>query len=525
MILTIAKVITKGGDNMYSKVNTCVLQGLNGHVVEVETDLSRGLPVFNIVGLPDTAIKESKERVRTAIKNSGYEFPLNRITINLAPANLKKEGSQMDLAIAIGILAADAVVSMENISNMVFLGELSLDGKINPIEGALPMVISMREQRIEKCIVPYDNRDECSVITDMEIFPVRNLNEVIDYLNGELIIDSYKRDNYEFMENEDEFPIDFSDIRGQIGLKRAIEVAAAGNHNMLIIGPPGSGKTMAARRLPTILPKLTFEEAIEVTKIYSISGLLNSKALIEERPFRSPHHTASSISLIGGGRIPKPGEVSLSHNGVLFLDELPEFQKNVLEVLRQPIEDGVVYISRVNATLSYPAKFMFIASMNPCPCGYYGDPLHDCTCNQGSIDRYLGKISNPLLDRIDIHIEVSPVEYKDLKDESKGESSSVIRERVKRARDIQIERYTKDKIYNNSQILNKDIKKYCKLNSSSEKIMKDAFVKYRFSARTYNKLLKVARTIADLEAMELIEDKHILEAIRYRTLDNKYWGR
>lgn len=509
---------------MYSKVNTCVLQGLNGYVVEVESDLSRGLPVFNIVGLPDTAIKESKERVRTAIKNSGYDFPLNRITINLAPANLKKEGSQMDLAIAIGILMANSVVCDDDSSNIVFLGELSLDGKVNSIDGALAMVISMRELNIKKCIIPYDNKEECSVIKDMCIIPVKDLNQVIDYLNGELLIDSFKREDFEFIEREDEFSIDFSDIKGQEGLKRALEVAAAGNHNMIIIGPPGSGKTMAARRLPTILPKLSFEEAIEVTKIYSICGLLNSKDLIEERPFRSPHHTASNISLIGGGRVPKPGEVSLAHNGVLFLDELPEFQKNVLEVLRQPLEDGIVNISRVNATLSYPAKFMFIASMNPCPCGYYGDPLHECTCNQGSIDRYLGKISNPLLDRIDIHMEVLPVEYKDLQDDSKTESSTIIRERVKKAREMQMDRYKKDKIYNNSQISNKNIKKYCELFPSSERIMKDAFIKYKFSARTYNKLLKVARTIADLDSKDYIEDKHVLEAIRYRTLDNKYWG-
>ncbi len=508
---------------MYSKIKTCVLQGLNGYVVEVETDLSRGLPVFTIVGLPDIAIKESKERVRTAIKNSGFEFPLSRITINLAPANLKKDGSQIDLSVAVGILSADGVIDLKDCSETVFIGELSLDGKISAIDGALPMVISMRELNIKKCIIPFENREECGIISDMEIIPVRNLNEVIDYLNGELIIDSYKNEKIEFMEDT-YYSIDFSDIKGQEGLKRALEVAAAGNHNLLIIGPPGSGKTMAARRLPTILPKLSFEESVEVTKIYSVSGMLNSKSLVTERPFRSPHHTSSQISIVGGGRIPRPGEVSLAHNGVLFLDELPEFQRQVLEVLRQPLEDGIVHISRINASITYPSKFMFVASMNPCPCGFYGDPIHNCTCSQSSIDKYLGKISNPLLDRIDIHIDVMPVEYKDLETESKVETSKVIRERVKRARDIQLKRYKNDKIYNNSQITNKDIKKYCKLTSSSEKILKNAFIKYKFSARTYNKLLKVARTIADLDSKEDIEDKHILEAIRYRTLDNKYWG-
>ena len=508
---------------MYSKINTCVLQGLNGYIVEVETDLSRGLPLFNIVGLPDASIKESKERVRTAIKNSGFEFPLSRITVNLAPANLKKEGSQLDLSIALGILIAMGIVNGYNYEDTAFIGELSLDGRLNPIEGALPMVISLRELNIKRCIVPYRNKEESSVIKDMEIIPVKNLKQAVDYLNGEEEIIPYKN-NRILLDEDDEFDIDFSDIKGQEGLKRSLEVAAAGAHNLMMIGPPGAGKTMAARRLPTILPKLSFDEAIEVTKVYSVAGLLESNALVKSRPFRAPHHTASSTSLIGGGRIPKPGEVSLAHNGVLFLDELPEFKKEVLEVLRQPMEDGVVTISRVNATLTYPSKFMMIASMNPCPCGYYGDPFHECTCSQSSIDRYLGKISNPLLDRIDIHIEVLPVNYRELKEDKKLESSKDIRDRVNKARKIQLNRYKEDNIYSNSELSPRNIKKYCKLNREAESIMKEAFKRYRFSARTYNRILKVARTIADLDEQETIIEKHILEAIRYRSLENKYWG-
>lgn len=509
---------------MYSKVSTCVLQGLNGHLVDVEADLSRGLPMFNIVGLPDAAIKESKERVRTAVKNSGYEFPLSRITINLAPASLRKDGSQMDLAIAVGILRSAAFLNDFDYEGTIFIGELSLDGTLNRIEGALPMVISMRELGFKRFLVPFANREECSIIEDVEIFPVENLWEACGFINGEIALKPYISNEYGSISLWDSENIDFADIKGQEGLKRAMEISAAGAHNLLIIGPPGSGKTMAARRLPTILPDLELEEAIEVTKIYSVAGYLTAGGLIRKRPFRAPHHSASGVSIIGGGRIPKPGEVSLAHNGVLFFDELPEFQKNVLEVLRQPLEDGTVQISRINASLSYPSRFMFVASMNPCPCGYLGDPLHSCSCSQGNIDRYLGKISHPLLDRIDLHIEVMPVKYDDLKMEIESRSSIEMKKAVDDARKRQADRFFGTSIYCNASMGNKDIKKYCKLNKSCEEIMRVAFDKYRLSGRSYNRILKVARTIADLDSSEAIREDHLLEAISYRGLEKKYWG-
>ncbi|MGO4986906.1 YifB family Mg chelatase-like AAA ATPase [Gallicola sp. Sow4_E12] len=509
---------------MYSKINTCVLQGLTGYKIEVEADISKGLRSFNMVGLPDTSIKESKERVRAAIANIGHSFPRGRLTINLAPANLKKEGSQMDLTIAVSILTAMGEIIEPPSEEVAFLGELSLDGRILPVEGALPMIISLQSLGLKKCIIPLENKEESSMVKGIELICVEDLKEVVEYLNGERKIEPFVSDGLFEFENREVFDIDFSDIKGQLMLKRAMEIAAAGEHNLLMIGPPGSGKTMAAMRLPSILPKMTFEEAIECTKIYSVSGELGKRKMIIHRPFRDPHHTSSSVSIIGGGRIPKPGEISLAHNGALFLDELPEFSKSTIEVLRQPLEEKNITIARAQASLTYPANFLFIAGMNPCPCGYNGDPNHECNCSAGQIQKYLNKVSRPILDRIDIHVEVQPVKFSELTDKGKEESSDAIRERVQKARDIQKKRFEKENISTNGLMSSRQIRKYVVLSEELEKVIQTAFQKYKFSARSFNKILKLTRTIADLEGSEEIKSAHLMEAIRYRTIDQKYWG-
>ncbi len=511
---------------MLSKVISAATIGVDAYAVEVEADIQQQLPAFITVGLPEGAVRESKERVTAAIKNSDFVFPPKRVTINLAPADIKKEGAAFDLPIAVGILAATGQVLKEVFDDYVMMGELSLDGSLRPVPGILPMAMNFNSNNgLKGIIVPKENASEAAMAGTLPVYPVASLQETIHFLEDKSTIKEFIVDINKVFDTAHKYNSDFSDVKGQESAKRALEVAAAGGHNIIMVGPPGSGKTMLARRFPTILPDLSIEEALETTKIHSIAGRLPVNcALIATRPFRSPHHTISYAGLIGGGTIPKPGEVSMAHHGVLFLDELPEFKKDLLEMLRQPMEDNHVTISRAITTITYPAGFMLVAAMNPCPCGYFGDNTHECNCSTSEIQRYMSKISGPLLDRIDLHINVPSVKFKDLSSDSHGEKSEIIRKRVNTSRKIQLERFkNEDKIFCNAHMESRDTRKFCKIDDKSQSLLSMAITQQGLSARAYDRILKVARTIADLANSEAIEMGHVAEAIHYRSLDRKLW--
>ncbi len=509
---------------MFARVNSFGIYGMEVFPVTVEADISTGMPRFDVVGLPDSAVSESRDRVRSAIKNCGFTFPVSRITLNLAPADRRKEGPVYDLAMLITLLLASDQLNADT-KGYAFIGELSLDGKVRHINGVLPMVINARQQGLKGVFVPSENVNEAAVVEGIEIYPVSTVFNVLDHLTGRAKIYPAKPTD----ETADEsllYMPDFADVKGQFEAKRALEVAAAGGHNTLMIGSPGAGKSMLAKRIPSILPSMTFDESLETTKIYSIAGALKGQSrLITSRPFRSPHHTVSTVGLSGGGAIPKPGELSLAHNGVLFLDELPEFSRQSMEIMRQPLEDGKITISRASGTSCYPCSVMLVCAMNPCPCGYYGHPTRECTCREGTASKYLAKISGPLLDRIDIHIEVPPVDFEKLSDEHKGEPSAKIKERVETARKIQQERLRGTAANCNAQMNPAMTREFCKATEAAMKMLQLSFDKLGLSARAYDKILRVARTIADLDNSEMIEANHIAEAIQYRSLDRKFWNK